>query len=416
MEKTKFRKRKRKKEKIENYYKILGTRSNISQERIKEKYIEKLRMFPPETHPEEFEEIRRAYETLRDPKKRKQYDMMRKYGDKIESIMEEVAFLMRQGDFEKAEILIKHAAEIEPDNIVVNLTLAELVLEQKDFERFNSIFGEVIEACETEEKEYILFIKFKMLNLRAYGDKALEALEQGKEYIFDKMYYYRLRISAFIELEDYHKAWGEFKYAVPSMEEISIDDLYILITWLNTAIVLDKWGELSKIQNYFKRLSKNTIDEEDLFILTEQLIEEAEDYAEATHYRAADVYIQLASQIDPKDKHIRERKREIQRIAKLDMELARSTKDKEMFPYVHMKVVKLYYYRYSSDECYADLLDNFPHDMMSEMEWMKEEIAYGVLRMKKKYPLLYKEFSKELGDLFNQSTEGLNREQRRRLK
>lgn len=411
-----FRRRKRKKERIENLYKILGTRSNISQERIKEKYIEKLRVFPPETHPEEFQEIRRAYETLKDPKKRKQYDMMRKYGDKIESIMEEVMFLMSVGNYEKTEKLLKDAAEIEPDNLVVKMTQAELALEQQEFERFNSLIEEVLEKCDTEEKEYTIFIKFKMLNLRGFEDKALEALEQGKEYIFDKMYYHRLRISAFIESEDYHKAWGEFKYAVPSMEELAIDDLYILIAWLNTAIDLDKWGDILPIQKYLKRLSKNIIDEEDLSILIEQLIEEAESYANAARYRAADVFMQVASQIDPKDIHIKERKREIQNIAKLDIELSRSMKDREMFPYVHMKVVKLYYYRYSSDECYADFLNDYPHDMMSEMEGMKEEIAYGALRMKKKYPLLYKEFNKELTDLFNQSTEGLNREQRRRLK
>ena len=84
------RKRNRKKGKIENLYKILGTRSNIGQGRIKEKYIEKLKQFPPETHPEEFQEIRRAYEILRDVNKRKQYDMRRKYGEKLEKIMEEV--------------------------------------------------------------------------------------------------------------------------------------------------------------------------------------------------------------------------------------------------------------------------------------------------------------------------------------
>lgn len=411
-----FRRRKRKKEKIENLYKLLGTRSNISQERIKEKYIEKLREFPPETHPEEFQEIRRAYETLKDPKKRKQYDMMRKYGDKIESIMEEVMFLMSIGNYEKTEKLLKYVDEIDPDNVVVKLTQAELALEQEEFGRFYSLMDVVLEKSNTEEKEYIIFIKFTMLISRGYEDKALEALEHGKEYIVNKKEYHRLRINAFIELEDYHKAWGEFKYAVPSIEEINIDDVDILIAWLNTAIDLEKWGELSKVQNYFRRLSKTIIDEEDISIFKDQLLAEAEAYADAARYRAADVFMQVVSQIDQKDIYVKERKREIQRVAKLDMELSRSLKDQEMFPYVHVKVLEQYYSKYSCDECFADFLNNYPHDMMSEMEWMKEEIAYGVLRMKKKYPSLYNEFNRELMDLFNQSTEGLNREERRRLK
>jgi curved DNA-binding protein CbpA len=411
-----FRRKKRKKEKIENLYKILGTRSNISQERIKEKYIEKLREFPPETHPEEFQEIRRAYETLKDPKKRKQYDMMRKYGDKIESIMEEVRFLMVIENYKKAEKLLKYVDEIDPDNIVVKLTQAELALAQEKFERFYSLIDELLEKCDTEKKEYIIFIKFTMLITNGYEDRALEALEHGKEYIVNKKDYHRLRINAFVEMEDYKKAWGEFKYAIPSIEDIGIDEVDILITWLNTAIDLEKWGEISKIQNYFRKLSKTIIDEEEISILKDQLLEEAESYADAARYRAADVFMQIVSQIDQKDIYIKERKREIQRIAKLDMELSRSLKDMEMFPYVHMKVLDLYYSKYSCDECYADFLNEYPHDMMSEMECMKEEIAYGVLRMKKKYPSLYKEFNKELVELFNESTEGLNREQRRRLK
>lgn len=415
-ERSFFKRRKRKKEKIENLYKVLGTRSNIGQKRIKEKYIEKVREFPPETHPEEFQEIRRAYETLKDPKKRKQYDIMRKYGNKIESIMEEVMFLISIENYEKAGKLLRYVAEMNPDNLYIKLMQAELALEQENFERFYFLIDKALEKCDAEKKEYILFIKFNMLNSRGYEDEALEALEYGKECIVNKKDYHRLRISVFVEMEDYEKAWGEFKYAMPSIEDIDIDEVDILITWLNTAINLEKWGEISKIQNYFRKLSKKILDEEERSILRDQLLEEAELYVDVAFYRAAYVFIQIVSQIDKKDIYIKERKREIQRVAKLDRELSRLLKDQEMFPYVYTKVLELYLFKYSSDECFADFLNEYPHDMMSEMEWMKEEIAYGVLRMKKKYPSLYKEFNRELVDLFNQSIEGLNREQRRGLK
>ena len=133
-------------------------------------------------------------------------------------------------------------------------------------------------------------------------------------------------------------------------------------------------------------------------------------------YRAADTFLQVLTQIYPKDLHIKEFRKGTQAIVKLDIELCRLGNDMEIFPYVEVKVLDLFYDRYSNHECYTEFLKNYPYDMMDEMEYMKEEIAYGVLRIKKKYPSLYKEFNEELVDLFNQATVGMNREQRRRLK
>ena len=75
-----------KKPKLENFYKILGVRANATQSAIKQKYIVSVKSLPPETHPEEFQQVRRAYETLRDPLKRRQYDLLRKFGGKFDKI------------------------------------------------------------------------------------------------------------------------------------------------------------------------------------------------------------------------------------------------------------------------------------------------------------------------------------------
>ena len=415
MEGPYFKRKKRGKKKIENLYKILGTRSNIGQERIKEKYIKKVREFPPETHPEEFQEIRRAYEILKDPKKRKQYDMMRKYGNKIEKAMEEAMALVANGNYEKAKRLLEDIQEIDPDDVTVKFAQAEVSLELEEFEQFYSLIDEILEVCDIEEKEFVIFIEFNMLSLKGYSDKALDALEHGKEYIVNMEEYHRLRIMAFIESENSQQAWGEFKDALSSTEDQTIDDLDILIAWLNTAIELEKWGEISKIQTHIRKLSK-TIIEEELSILKSRLIEEVESYTYAACYREADIFMQILNQIDQKDIYIKEHRKQIQGVAKLDIELSRVMKDQEMFPYVSVKMIELYLAKYSSPEYYEKYLEDYPYDMMNEMECMKEEIAYGIIRTKKKYPSLYKEFNEELVDLFNQSTEGLNREQRRRLR
>lgn len=402
--------------KVENFYKILGTRSNIGQDRIKEKYIEKLREFPPETHPEEFQEVRRAYETLKDVNKRKQYDMFRKYGDKLENTMNDAIFSISIGEFEKAQKLIDYVLEIDPDNIAVRLTQAELFLDKEEIEKFHDLTDEIIEMCDIGEKQCIIFIKFTMLHLKGYYDKALAALAKGLVYITDMKQFHGLRIMAFLDSGNFQGAWEEFKNALPPIASLTIEDLELLLYWLNTGIELEKWGEISKIYNYFRKLSKTIIDEEELSLLKDRLLEEAESYVGASRYREADIYMQLASQIYQKDIFIKERRKEIQSIAKLEMELIRSSKDHDLIPYVHVKILDLYLAKYSDSESYEEFLNDYPHEMMKEFECMKEDIAYGVLRIKKKYPSLYKEFNKELVELFNESTEGLNREQRRNLR
>ena len=410
------RNRKSNAKKDENLYKILGTRSNIGQDRIKEKYIVKLREFPPETHPDEFQEIRRAYETLKDPKKRKQYDLTRKYGDKIDKAMDDVLDSMERGNYEKAKKLIKFAEEIDPSNLEVKVVKAEISIELKEFEQFYTLMDEIIEKCDVEDKEAVVSIKIDLLSSRGYWEKALEAVEQGKQYIEKIMEYHRLRVLLFINIGNLHQAWIEIKESLPHTDELTIDDLYMLITWLNLGIELEKWGELSKIGNYIRKLSSNIIEEEELAILKSKLLEEADIDSEQAMYRAADIFLLLLSQVDQKDIYIKERRKKTQELAKLDMEITRATKDPGVFTYVQVKLLNLYLKEYSAPQYYNEYLRDYPHDMMNELEYMSEEIVHGILKIKKKYPYLYRKYKEELTELYNKSTEGLNREQRRQLR
>lgn len=68
-----------------DYYKILGLSEKASSGEIKKVYRKLAKRYHPDTHPgdktaeERFKEISEAYEVLNDPKKRAQYDQLRKY-------------------------------------------------------------------------------------------------------------------------------------------------------------------------------------------------------------------------------------------------------------------------------------------------------------------------------------------------
>jgi len=53
-----------------NANETLGVPANASDEEIRAAYLRRVKEFPPDRSPDEFERIRDAYETLRDPRKR----------------------------------------------------------------------------------------------------------------------------------------------------------------------------------------------------------------------------------------------------------------------------------------------------------------------------------------------------------
>jgi curved DNA-binding protein CbpA len=50
--------------------KILGVDPNASEEEIRAAYVRRVKEHPPDRSPEEFERIRDAYDSLRDPRRR----------------------------------------------------------------------------------------------------------------------------------------------------------------------------------------------------------------------------------------------------------------------------------------------------------------------------------------------------------
>jgi curved DNA-binding protein CbpA len=73
-------------------YAILDLPADASDETIRRRYLELVKQFSPEHHPDKFAQIRQAYESLRDRETRLRYRLFEAgRSDSIDAILEELA-------------------------------------------------------------------------------------------------------------------------------------------------------------------------------------------------------------------------------------------------------------------------------------------------------------------------------------
>jgi curved DNA-binding protein CbpA len=73
-------------------WEVLGLAADADDDTIRRRYLELVRQFPPEQHPERFAAIRHAYESLRDLGTRLRYSLFEAgKNDSVDAIVEELA-------------------------------------------------------------------------------------------------------------------------------------------------------------------------------------------------------------------------------------------------------------------------------------------------------------------------------------
>jgi tetratricopeptide (TPR) repeat protein len=116
-------------------YEVLGVARDADARTVKAAYFALVRKFPPETHPEDFQRLRGAYEVLSDPERREALDAAR---DAYSDLGSEQAALLRaanaafsQGDEQGGETLLRRAIADYPELLAARELLGFAQLRQK---------------------------------------------------------------------------------------------------------------------------------------------------------------------------------------------------------------------------------------------------------------------------------------------
>lgn len=173
-----------------DFYMILGIEKTASNKEIKKAYVQKIRQFPPDQYPEEFKEIRKAYETLNDPKMRLEYDTMSDYGEEIEQHLEAGLAAVGQEDYEGAIQHYKRILLIQPKLNYVRNYYA-LALSYKG--EHNKALAQFLRLAQEESKnalyQYNLGMEYSKLERHAealsFIREALRLDPENIDFLFD---------------------------------------------------------------------------------------------------------------------------------------------------------------------------------------------------------------------------------------
>lgn len=414
------RSRRRRQQKPENYYKILGIRSNASPQLVKQKYIEAVKAFPPENHPQEFERIRRAYETLRDPKKRREYDLMFKYGGKLEKIFEQAWKYIGSGRFDKAEILVKDTLQSIPEARDLRLILAEIALLREDLETFRAEWGILEAGADPEDRPLMLAVKARLLLETEFSEEALEVLDEARTRYPDRLYlyldYYK---RAYLDLERDKDLWNFALSLLPPAGTETPADIRVLLYWLEIMFELEQWQVKSSIQQRIRKFLKTITNAEDKGGVLEYMQGEHDGYLNAGRFREAEMIIDFMYYLDSTNPAVREQRKQTQELMRLEKEIQKMNRDEAIFPMLGINAVEWLFRDYWTFDEMQDYLDNIP-DFLLEPAGVNpdfdKQCAAGIITMRRKYPLVYRRFQDQWDELYAERVQFLNREARRQVK
>ncbi|WP_028309253.1 J domain-containing protein [Desulfitibacter alkalitolerans] len=413
------KKKKKPQHTMENYYKILGTTANASQKKIKEKYIEGVKAFPPETHPEEFQKIRMAYETLKSPQKRSEYDFARKYGGKIDKIIDKGNYYLEKGQMDKALQCFEDALKIDSTSVQVMLTLAYISYELEKTADFNLYLDRAYETAPEDYKIYVLLGKTRILVDGEEYEEALSVLHEihalHPHHVHD---YYVLFRNVYLELDMLQNLWEMAQAKIDSLpnDKQEPEDIVYYLNWIDAMAYSGKWNFKGKVLSQTKKYLKSLkMDEEEREFVIDSILFEYEGNMGVHNYKTASIFMELLRLLQPNDSVLKKEFSLLQKKMALRNEIDMIHKDEELFPLVYIAALETYLKEHSF-QAYLEFSASVPDTIHEDFGFDDEGFAEGLARLKKRYKLVYLEYQEMWDEMFAEKLPNLNREARRKIK
>ncbi|GAU77728.1 DnaJ domain-containing protein [Fusibacter sp. 3D3] len=130
---------------MQDHYKVLHIERQVEPLEIKKAYFKMVRKFPPDRYPNEFMDIRSAYEILIDPHTRQQYDICDNMPLPAKLNFDKGKQLLEKGFVDSAIPFLEAAKALYPNYTVIDALLGEAYLKNENSGKAINIFESLVE-------------------------------------------------------------------------------------------------------------------------------------------------------------------------------------------------------------------------------------------------------------------------------
>ena len=243
---------------MKNFYEILQVEKNSDEKQIKKQYSMLIRQFHPEKYPEKYREIREAYDILKDPKSKENYDISILHGKQLQELETVGREALENEEYAVAIKNFEQSLEIDAKNSIIKNLLGETLLRQKGYKKALMVFFELFEEY-PNNIGYICRLGFcnEMLGDLNKAEKlyikAYEIEENDKEAV-------KWLINLYWSQKKYFKAEKFLKDDIYKDGTLDFSDFQSFNKLLETYIMMDELGDLLRVINDMKKIIPNDIE------------------------------------------------------------------------------------------------------------------------------------------------------------
>ncbi|MDR1548937.1 MAG: DnaJ domain-containing protein [Hungatella sp.] len=331
---------------VDSYYHLLGADRNADSKSLKSGYFKAIRKYPPDTEPEMFKEVRKAYEILMNPEKRKEYDEICGLKPEVQKAYYEIINLMEQKAFEEG---IRYCDEVmlrEGSQDILCFLQGKLYLLNNNPGKAVREF-EMLSGKEPENTQYLMSLALAC-EARGWNKKALKICEEMESRGCSRRDFMVLYGTILTFQSAYSKAYKKLKKASESSCDAGEENWgFIKNSWgkiLETAVENLKYFGKNYLELFFSFLENDQMPEECRTFLCQMFFYQFHNAQDEEKYTEIDeeLFDKLLGQFQSCKDHISEKESWMLEMACYEREKVRLFRDKR-FPDLITELGDIFY-------------------------------------------------------------------------
>ncbi|MBY0029944.1 tetratricopeptide repeat protein [Priestia aryabhattai] len=263
---------------VDNYYELLGVDNDASFHEIKRAYFLKIREFPNERFPVEFQKLSKAYKILSDSSTREKYDSDLEDNGSYDELLSGAIKHMNEGRYHTGLQILEEMLLVYPDDLLVQQNIAICYSSLDRLEEAKKILFRL--ETNSPENELTLQLQGEVYERLSMYQQAKSTYEKLIKINSQEINYYIALSTACFHLNDYRQAMKVLESKLQQRRE-TIYDFPLLEQLYFITMVAEEHSYHNEVTNRIKKLYTNNGEKTQLLNMLMGLCESLEDEHQA---------------------------------------------------------------------------------------------------------------------------------------